>query len=143
MLAAIRHVIRWEGDKDFMPTIAKVFKISRELSDPQSPADQVWSRGPRGAAVGFEREVWHAWGGPNRFGALPDPKYSDDHAEAATVLSFARKEFIELFNSMKASNDLQPNLLTQIESHNFLKTLAEQGANLEKLGIVTEENKHG
>ena len=56
-------------------------------------------------------EAWRMWGGDSRWGSMPDPMYCENPREAETTLSFARKEFIEIYERMKTNTDKHPELL--------------------------------
>lgn len=100
VILAARHLVKTR-DSNFMPSVSQVLKIAEQLSSGSfESAETAWAKGPRIDDPKALR-VWRAWGGSQRYGMLPDPQYSDDAAEAQKILSFARKEFIELFNGLK------------------------------------------
>lgn len=46
-----------------------------------------------------EKRAWELWGGDRRWGSLPDPQWAPNPADAAKVISFAKREFEELLKS--------------------------------------------
>lgn len=90
-----------------MPTLPEVLRIAEQLSSGSfESAETAWAKGPKTTDQKALR-AWRVWGGSQRYGMLPDPRYSDDAAEAQKILSFARKEFIELFNGMEEQDSHQ------------------------------------
>lgn len=130
MLAAGMYIVKTREEIDFMPTIATVIHAARELGkESVSSGEECWSRGPLSRQhTEFEQEIWRLWGGSNRWGALPDPKYCEDVQEAQRTLGFARKEFLELYEASSTSAAKKQDFLTHREA------LA-VGTNLKKFGI--------
>jgi hypothetical protein len=98
VITAARYVAK-TCEKGFAITPGFLLKASKELSNEMRSGEIAWNDGPAKAKTDFDRETWRLWGGSSRYGSLPDPKYCDDPADAHTVLSFARKEFLELYNA--------------------------------------------
>jgi len=104
ILAAAIVLSKTRADRDFMPTPAAVIDGANEMRSKLAPSDKVWSSGPAAATNDHEKDVWRRWGGLSRWNSLPDPLYCDDAIRAHSALSFARKEFAELYHSIKRDN---------------------------------------
>lgn len=119
ILLAARHLVKTR-DSAFMPTIPEVLAVKRKLSGGSfQTAEQAWADGP-GCTDPHGAKVWKAFGGARRFGGLPDPKYCDDPEQAERTLSFARKEFCDLYESMRESEIHEQAALTHEEAVAFL-----------------------
>jgi hypothetical protein len=71
----------------------------------------------------FAAEAWHAWGGRKRWAALPDPDWSKDRIQAQQTISFARKEYLDIFKSLAARGKEQQVALTHDQSQKLLDDL--------------------
>jgi hypothetical protein len=92
---AVKHLAKTAGGA-FAPSLPDIAKAMRQLSSGHDSAELAWVR----RDTPFAEAVWRAWGGDRRWGSLPDPKYCEDPVEAERTLSFARREFLELYRSM-------------------------------------------
>lgn len=124
------------SDSSFMPTPSALIAQARKLATGQlSTAAEVWARGPvHPDNTAFDSDVWNLWGGYSRWGTLPDPVYAQNYVEAHQVLSFARKDFIELFNSTQRTAACKQDFITHSDAGRFLKKLQEHsGSDVKKL----------
>ena len=86
------------SDSAFAPKPPQLKTIIKNLSPTADlPASLAWTN-PQ--ATSLSREAWRRWGGGERYGMLPDPPYCDDPISAQTVVSFAMKEFCDIYNSL-------------------------------------------
>lgn len=103
VMAATKYIINTK-ESDFPPNASQIVKAIADINNSGESAEIAWDEG--GYSSEFAKHVWRRWGGDRRFGSLPDPKYSPEPLEAERTLSFARKEFIDLYNSMKDRKDI-------------------------------------
>ena len=101
ILSAARTLGKTRHESSFMPSPSVLINLALEISSGFSAAEDVWSRGPSASKSEFEKLVWKRWGGDVRFNSLPDVTYSEDSLRAQSALSFARKEFIDLYNALR------------------------------------------
>lgn len=100
--AAVKAVLYLaKHDKsEFGPSLKKLlFTIEEQKSGGNDAAELAWSSKGRNSELAAE--AWREWGGDSRWGALPDPRYCEDSGKAESQLSFARKEFLELYAALE------------------------------------------
>jgi len=142
VLTATRYLAKTRKG-DFCPKPQDIIAAMRELRNPLTLAEEVYSRGPKGAKTELEREAWKRWGGQRRMGSLPDPLYCDDPIAAERTLAFARKEFLETLNSLQEVQVKQPEHLTHSDSVKALDMLQARGVDLTSIGIGDAPRRPG
>lgn len=109
---AVRYLFKTQPDS-FAPNPSLIFGAMKELRSPQiDSAEIAWAQGPRQVRSPHDAEIWRLWGGATRWGGLPDPKYREDPLQATRELNFARKEFVDLYNSKTEFDRNEPERLT-------------------------------
>lgn len=130
MLITARYVAK-NHDSSFAPTPNVLIKFSRTLNRGEIPnAELAWQK-PKETEL--SRKAWELWGGDARWGALPDPKYSENPQSAQTILSFAQKEFINVYNGLLEQENKQQDLLAHSDSKTFFEKLGGAGVDVRRL----------
>ena len=89
--------------RDFPPNVSQVLGEVKKAKSP-APAILVWADGARPNLASSEaKEAYRRWGGDRRYRYLPDPRYAPNQSEALRIISYARKEFLEIYETLVES----------------------------------------
>ena len=122
--------------KEFAPNVSQILALARKAKDGDSGAFY-WGllsngRCRKSQLSSVAIQAFDLWGGRDRMNGLPDPSnpWIDNQRQAVTEVSFARKEFIELFDSLYSRESLaEVREVTAIEAREFLDKLNLEMAN--------------
>lgn len=90
--------------REFPPNPSQIIAEIKKTDAPSNAA-LAWSN-PRSDKI--SEKAFQLWGGQARWAMLPDPRYSDDQIEAQRTLSFARREFVDIYNGLLESRVANP-----------------------------------
>lgn len=133
IISAARYVLKTRT-KDSPPKPSDLIVVVEQFKEKATTSGEIaWSNGPRGAQSDFEKNVWTLWGGAGRFSMLPDTSYPSDSGNNERIVSFARKEFIDLFNAQLEKKKNDPYHLTHKDSARVLKLIDARKSNAKRI----------
>jgi hypothetical protein len=130
MLLAARHLAKTK-DSSFAPVPSELINYIKSTKVVEMPsADLAWNN-PEATELGAE--AWKIWGGDSRWGMMPDPKYSENPQKANQTLSFAKAEFIKIYEALLSKSKHQQVLDDHTSAVKALEGLQSQGIDLVRL----------
>lgn len=130
MLIAARHLAKTK-DSSFAPVPSELINYIKSTKVVDIPsADLAWNN-PEASDIG--REAWRIWGGDSRWGMMPDPRYSDNPEKANQTLSFAKNEFVKIYDALLKQSKQQEILEDHSSAKKALENLQAQGVNMARL----------
>ena len=147
--AAVRHHLKVRGNR-FAPNIPEIFSAMREVQKADSfGPEAAWDeqverfRSKRSTNPSVPKdpigiEAWKVWGGDERYSMLPDPRFSADERAATREISFAKQEFVRIYDRKKRDQQVQEsarsmNALTDSEALKAFGLIEDHGGPIKRI----------